>query len=149
MMIATTPALGSYRSKTFATWIAFLGGALGLHRFYLHGLRDSAGWLFPVPTLIGLYGVQRMRRFGIDDQTAWLLIPVLGAVLSIVTLTAIVYGLTPDDKWNARYNPSGPQHRTGWSTIIGVMAALVIGAGVLMATIAFCAQHYFEYNAPA
>lgn len=147
MTTGPTPT-GSYRSKTFATWIAFLGGALGLHRFYLYGLRDPIGWLFPLPTLIGLYGVQRMRRFGIDDQAAWLLIPVLGAVLSIVTLTAIVYGLTPDDKWNARYNPNGPRHRTGWSTIIGVMSALVIGAGVLMATIAFCAQHYFEYNAP-
>ena len=137
-----------YRSKTIATWVAFLGGALGLHRFYLHGLTDRWGWLFPVPTLVGVYGVLRMRRFGIDDRTAWLLIPLLGLVLSVVTVTAIVYGLTPDDKWNARHNPSGPQHRTGWSTVIGVMLALVIGAGVLMATIAFTAQHYFEYTAP-
>ena len=28
------------RSKTVATWIALLGGSLGLHRFYLHGGRD-------------------------------------------------------------------------------------------------------------
>ena len=52
----------------------------------------------------------------------------------------------PDERWNARFNPSGPQHRTGWSTVIGVIAALVIGAGVLMATIAFSAQRYFEYQ---
>jgi hypothetical protein len=136
-----------YRSKTFATWIACVGGTLGLHRFYLHGLKDPWGWLFPLPTLVGLYGVQRMRRFGIDDRTAWLLIPVLGAVLVTVMTSAIVYGLTPDDKWNARFNPTGPQHRTGWSTIIGVVLALVIGAGVLMATIAFSAQHVFEYSA--
>ena len=55
-------------------------------------------------------------------------------------ISAIVYGLMPDERWNARFNPSGPQHRTGWSTVIGVIAALVIGAGVLMATIAFSAQ---------
>ena len=30
--------------------------------------------------------------------------------------------------------------------MIGVIAALVIGAGVLMATIAFSAQRYFEYQ---
>ena len=64
-------------------------------------------------------------------------------------ITAIVHGLTPDDAWNARFNPHGPAHRTGWSTIIGVIAALVVGAGVLMATIAFSAQRYFEYQAEA
>jgi len=38
-----------YRSKSLATWIAVLGGSLGLHRFYLHGLRDPLGWLHPLP----------------------------------------------------------------------------------------------------
>lgn len=136
-----------YRSKTLATWVAFIGGALGLHRFYLHGMKDLWGWVLPVLTLIGLYGVQRMRSLGMDDQLAWLLIPVLGLVLATVMITAIVYGLTPDDTWNAEFNPNGPQHSTGWSTIIGVVLALVIGAGVLMATIAFSAQRYFEYAA--
>ena len=136
-----------YRSKTLATWVAFIGGALGLHRFYLHGLKDVWGWLLPVPTLIGLYGVQRMRHLGMDDHLAWLLVPVLGLVLATVMITAIVYGLTPDEAWNARFNPTGPQHQTGWSTIVGVVLSLVIGAGVLMATIAFSAQRYFEYAA--
>ena len=31
------------RSKTLATWAALLGGSLGLHRFYLYGLRDRWG----------------------------------------------------------------------------------------------------------
>ena len=38
-------------------------------------------------------------------------------------------------------------HQTGWLTIIGLVAALSLGAGVLMATIAFSAQRYFEYQA--
>ena len=28
------------RSKTTAAWLAFVGGPLGLHRFYLFGLGD-------------------------------------------------------------------------------------------------------------
>ena len=135
-----------YRSKTLATWIALIGGAFGLHRFYLHGLSDPWGWLFIPPTLIGLYGVQRMREFGVDDHLAWALIPLLGLMLAATMISAIVYGLMPDERWNARFNPSGPQHHTGWATVIGVVAALVIGAGVLMATIAFSAQRYFEYQ---
>ena len=29
------------KNKTVATWLALLGGPLGLHRFYLHGLGDN------------------------------------------------------------------------------------------------------------
>ena len=39
----------TYKSKTLATWIALIGGSLGLHRFYLHGFRDPWGWLFAWP----------------------------------------------------------------------------------------------------
>jgi len=136
-----------YKSKTFATWIAVIGGSLGLHRFYLHGFRDRWGWLFVWPTLAGLYGVQRMRQLGVDDHLAWALIPALGLMLAIGMLSAIVYGLTPDERWNARFNPAGPQHRMNWATVIGVVLALIVGGGVLMATLAFTAQRYFEYEA--
>ena len=136
-----------YRSKTFATWIAVIGGSLGLHRFYLHGFRDAWGWLFVGPTLVGLYGVMRMRHLGGDDHLAWVLIPFLGLTVSIGMLSAIVHGLTPDERWNARFNPTGPQHRMGWATVIGVVIALVVGGGVLMATLAYSIEHYFVYQA--
>jgi hypothetical protein len=57
--IETTPSAD--KSKTLATWIAIVAGPLGLHRFYLHGFRDVLGWLHPLPTLIGLYGVNRAQ----------------------------------------------------------------------------------------
>jgi len=138
-----------YKSKTLATWVAIVGGALGLHRFYLHGFRDPIGWLYPLPTLVGLYGVQRMDLIGQDDRLAWLLIPLLGLAISAAMLSALVCGLTPDDKWNARFNPQGPAHRTGWTTVIGVIVALMLGAGVLMATVAFSGQRYFESQSGA
>jgi hypothetical protein len=138
-----------YKSKTLATWLALVGGSVGLHRFYLHGFRDRWGWLFVWPSAVGLYGVQRMRHLGADDQLAWVLIPFLGVMLSIAMLSAIVYGLTPDEKWNARFNPDGPQHRMNWATVIGVATALIVGGGILMATLAFSAQRYFEYEAEA
>lgn len=140
-------AAGGYKSKTLATWIALLGGAVGLHRFYLHGFGDRWGWLLVPPTLVGVYGVQRMRQLGADDHLAWVLIPLLGATLTVGMFAAIVYGLTADDKWNARFNPAGPPHRMNWATVIGVAVALIVGCGVLMATLAFSAQRYFEYQA--
>ena len=137
------------RSKTLATWAALLGGSLGLHRFYLSGLRDRWGWLHPWPTLVGLYGVLRMRELGQDDRLAWVLIPLLGLMLAGTMLAAIVYGLTPDEKWNARFNPEAPAPASGWAALIGVVLALAVGGGVLMATIAFSAQRYFESQSDA
>jgi hypothetical protein len=134
------------KSKTLATWIAVIGGSMGLHRFYLHGFRDVWGWLFPLPTLLGLYGVQRVLDLGQDDQLSWALIPLAGCAMAAAMLTAIVYGLMADEKWDARYNDEGPASHSGWTVVIGVIVALLIGAGVLMATIAFSGQRYFEYQ---
>ncbi len=52
------------KNKTLATWLTFFGGPLGLHRFYLRGLGDLWGWLLPVPTALGLYGIERVMQFG-------------------------------------------------------------------------------------
>ncbi len=132
------------KSKALATWLALLGGSVGAHRFYLHGRRDFWAWLHPWPTLVGLLGVLRMRALGQDDHVAWLLIPVLGLMISQAMLAAIVIGLTPDDRWQARFASNRPG---GWPTVIGVIAALMIGGAVLMGTLAFGGQKYFEWQA--
>ena len=133
-----------YKSKTLATWIALLFGTLGLHRFYLRGFGDWLGWLHPLPTGLGLIGVLRMREIGQDDRLAWLLIPLLGLMIAQAMLCAIVYGLTPDEKWATRYHQ--PLRATAWGPVFGVIAALLIGATALMGTIAFGGQRFFEWQ---
>ena len=81
------------KSKTLAAWLALVGGPLGLHRFYLHGLGDVLGWLLPIPTALGLYGIERVQKLGQDDTLSWFLIPLLGFTVAACCLTAIVYGL--------------------------------------------------------
>lgn len=138
------------KNKTLAAWLAFVGGPFGLHRFYLHGLGDTLGWLLPIPTALGLYGVERARLHGLDDGLSWALIPLLGFTIAACALTAIVYGLTTAEKWNARFNATGPadapQGQTGWITIGAVVVSLLIGSTVLMASIAFSFQRYFEHQ---
>ena len=137
------------KSKTLATWLALTLGSLGAHRFYLYGRRDTLAWLHPLPTLLGAAGALRMRNLGQDDHAAWLLIPLLGLMLSISMLTAIVYGLTPDARWAERHNPGQPVHATGWGPVIGVVVALLVGGTVLMGTLAFGGQMFFEYQKQA
>ena len=63
--------------------------------------------MHPLLALPGYVGVLRMQQIGQDDRLAWALIPLLGLSLSIALLSGIVYGLTPDERWDARHNP-GP-----------------------------------------
>lgn len=137
------------RSKTIATWAALLGGGVGLHRFYLHGLRDAWGWLHMLPTLIGAWGWQRVAAFGQDDPLSWLLLPIWGLAASATFLQGIVLGLTPDERWHARHNPQvNPAHapKGHWLTVLGVALCLLLGATVLMATIAYAGQRFFEHQ---
>ena len=83
---------------------------------------------------------------GVRENGAQYTHAALWVALATAMLMAILYGLTPDDKWNARFNPQRPAASSGWAAIIGVVLALLIGAGVLMATIAFSGQRYFEYQ---
>lgn len=138
-----------YRSKTLATWVAVLGGTLGLHRMYLHGLRDLWAWLHPLPTALGLIGVQRLRDLGQDDRLGWALSPLLGLMIAQGMLCAIVYGLTPDERWDAQRNPGHAPARTGWGAVLGVIAALLIGAAALTSSIAYGVQKYFEWQLQA
>lgn len=138
------------KNKTVAAWLAFLAGPLGLHRFYLFGFADRLGWALPVPTLLGLYGVRRALEFGLDDALSWLLIPLLGFTIAACAINAIVYGLMAPRPWNSRFNPhTSPDHTAGdtnWLTIGAVVLSLLLGSTVLISSIVFSFQHYFEYQ---
>jgi hypothetical protein len=135
-----------YKSKTLAAWLAVLGGALGLHRLYLYGLGNVLGWLHLPLTGLGYIGVLRMADIGQDDRLAWVLLPIFGLMVSQAMLHAIVYGLTPDERWNARHNPDHPPQATRWGPVLAVIVALLVGATVLMGTIAFGGQKFFEWQ---
>lgn len=138
------------RHKTTAAWLAFMGGPLGLHRFYLYGRSDLLAWALPIPTALGMYGIQRVLALGQDDRLSWLLIPLLGFTIAGCALNAIVYALMTPERWNARFNPQlaadAAAGRTHWGTVGAIVAALMIGTAVLMASIVFSFQRYFEYQ---
>jgi hypothetical protein len=139
----------STKNKTIATWLAFLLGQTGLHRFYLFGLKDGWGWAHLAAAGIGWYGVYRARSLGQDDHAAWLLVPVLGFVLAATAITAIYYGLSSMEKWNAAHNPQqldAPAGQTNWLVIGAVVFSVLMGATALMSSLAFSFQRYFEYQ---
>lgn len=131
-MTATTISQPPHKNKAFTTLLAFLLGSLGAHRFYLHGAKDAWGWLH----LAALPTTLLLRQIVPEADWFYQILPLTLSALAGF-LEALVLGLMPDDKWDARYNAaSGRQSDTGWPLAVVLVATLMLGAGVLIATMA-------------
>jgi TM2 domain-containing membrane protein YozV len=147
--VATPPAVAAppsrFKSKTRAALLAFLFGSVGAHRFYLHGRRDLLAYAHGVGFALGLAGAVLVVGSDRASIPGWAL-AVAGTVsLLAAFLTAIDYGLQPDDKWDARFNATSPRkNRSGWGAVFVVILSLFIGAMLLMGGLAIAFQTYFE-----
>ena len=131
-MTTTTILQQSHKNKAYTTLLASLLGMLGAHRFYLHGGKDAWGWLH----LAALPASLALRQLLPDADWFYQLLPLTISAL-IGFLEALVLGLMPDEKWDARYNAgSGRLSDTGWPLAVVLVATLMLGAGVLIATMA-------------
>lgn len=121
-----------HKNKTFATLLALVLGGLGAHRFYLKGGTDRLGLahLCSVPIAGLVYGLGQGRA-----NPFWMLLPLLVS-WSVGFIEALVIGLTPDEKWDARYNAgSGKQSHSGWLVILLLIATMLVGMTVIIGTI--------------
>ena len=144
--MSTLASTSSYfRSKTITAALAFFFGSLGAHRFYLYGMRDIYGWAHLLATLTGIPGAMLVVASERASMLGWVL-AFFGAVsLLAAFLAAIVYGLRPDEKWDAQFNvQTQRKSRSGWTVIFIVIFSLLIGAFLLMTGLAISFQTYFE-----
>ncbi|BBB61651.1 hypothetical protein UNDKW_3378 [Undibacterium sp. KW1] len=121
-----------HKNKTLATFLAAVFGAIGMHRFYLNGKKDKWGWLHFVTLPVSM--VVHYFYFGQPDivQYSLLLISFLVAVIE-----ALVLGLTPDEKWDVRYNAgSGKTSASNWPLALLLVLTVGFGATALIAAIA-------------
>lgn len=121
-----------HKNKTLTTLLATLLGAVGAHRFYLSGWKDKWGWLhlatLPISLLLGnlFFGWPTLLSYGLL---------VLSALIAV--LEALVAGLTPDEKWDARHNPgSGQSSRSSWPLALLLVLTAGTGATALIAVLA-------------
>jgi hypothetical protein len=122
-----------FRHKALAAWLAFLAGGLGLHRLYL---RQSWWWIpvaVTVPMAVLLIGVRNWY------QTPAFFIAMVPVLVGFVE--ALMLALTPDAKFDARFNRrSSRRNCSGWDAVLVAIATLAVGATVLMTTIALLFQ---------
>jgi len=124
-------SMSQHKNKTFTTALAFLLGGLGAHRFYLKGSVDRLGLLHvcSVPAAGLVYGL------GHAPNPFWVLLPLILSWL-VGFGEALILGLTPDEKWDARYNRnSGRRSASHWFVILLVVLTMFVGTTALVATI--------------
>lgn len=119
-----------HKNKTIATLLALLLGGLGAHRFYIKSPLDRIGLLHlcSVPVAGLVYGL------GHAPNPFWVLLPLLVSY-SAGFIEALVIGLTPDEKWDATYNAgSGARSRSNWVVVVLLVATMLVGTTVVIAT---------------
>jgi TM2 domain-containing membrane protein YozV len=121
-----------HKNKTVTTLLALTLGGLGVHRFYLGGLRDGWGWLHLSSLPLSLVFIS----IGRDWPALFTISPLILSILAGF-LEALVLGLTPDEKWDAQHNlNSGRQSGSGWPLAILLVLTLGIGSTALIAMLA-------------
>lgn len=123
--------MAKHKNKTLATALAFLLGGLGAHRFYLRGSVDRIGLLHVccLPATGMVYGL------GHAPNPFWVLLPLIVSCIAGF-VEALVIGLTPDERWDARYNTaSSRSSRSNWPLALLLVLTMLVGATVLIATL--------------
>lgn len=121
----------AHKNKTLATLLASIAGAIGIHRFYLHGTHDRWAWLHLASAPLSAIGIFAGSK--LSPAFSMLLFgPLILSALAAV-LEALILGLTPDDKWDAKYNAdSGRKSASSWMLAAILVLTLAGGMGGLI-----------------
>jgi TM2 domain-containing membrane protein YozV len=107
-----------FRNKTVATLLAAVGGTFGLQRFYLAGGSRWTPWLFVA--------------------FCWTMIPTF-----VGFIDAVRYALTPDERWDARWNAdAGRTSDSGWFVILLAVLTFSGAMTLLMTLLSFAIGRY-------
>ncbi|MCX7219880.1 MAG: NINE protein [Burkholderiales bacterium] len=121
-----------HKNKAITSFLASTLGSVGVHRFYLSGAKDKWAWLHLASLPLAL--ILSQHYFNLP-----LLATMSAFVLSFLAslLEALIIGLMPDEKWDAKYNPeSGQQSDTTWPLAVSLVLTMGIGAMALIAVLA-------------
>lgn len=123
----------SHKNKTFSTLLAILLGGIGAHRFYLYGKKDLWAWASALTyALLAFAAVAQLPQ---SVFIAFLTLVIISFFAGLIS--ALVIGLTPDEKWDAQHNAdSGRSSNSSWFVILLVALTFALGSTALIATIA-------------
>jgi hypothetical protein len=118
----------------------------GFNCFYLQGFKSFWAWIQLVALLGGLAGWSLLNVAQFHSAPGWVLITFGFIAIEASWLTTITFGLRPDDKWDAQFNPNieeSKRTRSDWPAVLTVIFSLVFGAAVMMTFLAISFEQFF------
>jgi len=118
----------------------------GLNCFYLQGIKSFWAWTQLLALIGGVIGWGLLKDARFISAPGWVLLTFGFIALEASWLTTITFGLRPDEKWDAQFNPGIAEQdrsQSGWLVILTVIFSLVLGAGVMMTFLAIAFEQFF------
>ena len=136
--------MNQFRSKLIFCALGLLTPGTGLNCFYLQGIKSFWAWVQLAALVSGILGLSLLMIGTEAGFAAWLLL-IFGFIsLEASWLSTIVFGLRPDEKWDAQFNShSNKTSNSNWLVILCVILSLMIGAAVMMTGLAIAFEQHF------
>jgi hypothetical protein len=133
-----------HKNKLLFCALGLLAPGTGLNVLYLKGLGNMWAWLQMCALFAGVLGWKLLGASGMSSTLGWILATAGFIAIEASWLTTIVFGLRPDEKWDAQFNAqSSVQSQSGWLVVLCVIASLMLGAAVLMSGLAIAFEQHF------
>jgi hypothetical protein len=133
-----------HKNKLIFCSLGLLLPGSGLNVFYLKGLGNIWGWLQITGLFAGILGWNLLGASEMSSAIGWVLATAGFISIEASWLTTITFGLRPDERWDAQFNPqSAHKNKSGWLVILCVILSLMIGATVLMSGLAIAFEKHF------
>ena len=130
----TTPA--RHIGKVTAAWLACLLGVFGAHWWYIE---RRGAWIVTSFAVLMLVLAQFYPVWWDSPPFLLLIIPITAGFIE-----ALVFALTTDEKFDARYNArSGQKTQTGWNAVIVAIVTTFLGGTVMMFGLAMIVVHVY------
>jgi hypothetical protein len=134
------------KSKLIFCLLGLFFPGTGLNCFYLQGLKSFWGWTQFFALFGGFVGWGLLKDAHFISGPGWVLLTFGFIAIEASWLTTIAFGLRPDEKWDAQFNPGIAEHersQSGWLVVLTVIFSLVLGAGVMMTFLAIAFEQFF------
>ncbi|QWD96089.1 hypothetical protein [Polynucleobacter sp. MG-6-Vaara-E2] len=134
------------KSKLIFCLLGLFFPGTGLNCFYLQGVKSFWGWTQFFALFGGFVGWGLLKDAHFISGPGWVLLTFGFIAIEASWLTTITFGLRPDEKWDAQFNPGIAEHersQSGWLVVLTVIFSLVLGAGVMMTFLAIAFEQFF------
>ena len=144
LAVYTIKLMNTHKSKLLFCFFSTFLPSSGLHWLYLKGTRCPWFYIHLLCLALGMWGFITIDLNKTNSVLAWIAVAIGLVGILASWMTSLVYGLRPDDRWDAQFNTHSQQKsESGWLVVGCVVFSLMLGAFDLMASVTITLEQVF------